>query len=437
MAKFKIGDRVRCNEDEDGRGKGCVGTVVSPSSGDAEIEFDAPFIGWGESKRMWSVKVDKLELVTKESKPAYKVGDKVRSLVERLDVTKGATYDVLRVDEDNVLILDDVGDPFCMSPHEIEFVGAAPAAMKFKVGDHVVGKNNIGFPVDGLIDDVDEYDDKTPYRVEGYWCCADDVRLAEKQPAPLTIRAGGYYKTRDGRKVGPMVDNCGYLRFDGWHYSFSGECCMGGVSGSFHKEERDLVAEWPAEKGCAAAQVDVQREEYGAPATNAAFKVGDRVVYDGKTAVIREILNDSIPYLIEFENDVGYGHDGNGIGKVTLHSRRGWWARHVSAAPATDAAPAIVSRIENGQPKPATRPYVHANRDLAAKEAARLADVNNGQEFGVYELVTTRKVERTYEHEWQRLAVKGETHHARLALQESGLTGMQASRVVQEFVAAA
>lgn len=61
--------------------------------------------------------------------------------------------------------------------------------------------------------------------------------------------------------------------------------------------------------------------------------------------------------------------------------------------PATTTQPAIVCLIENGQPKPATRPFVHANRGAASAEAARLANVNRGQEFGVYVLAESKRDE--------------------------------------------
>lgn len=59
----------------------------------------------------------------------------------------------------------------------------------------------------------------------------------------------------------------------------------------------------------------------------------------------------------------------------------------------TSTQPAIVCLIENGQPKPATRPFVHANREAASAEAARLADKHKGHEFGVYVLAEIKKDE--------------------------------------------
>src|SRR5690606_8250756 len=73
--------------------------------------------------------------------------------------------------------------------------------------------------------------------------------------------------------------------------------------------------------------------------------------------------------------------------------------------------PAIVCLVENGQPKPSTCPQVHPGHDAASTEAARLANAYPGKEFAVYEYKRSAKVEvvrHTYDHEWQRLAAKGE-----------------------------
>lgn len=100
--------------------------------------------------------------------------------------------------------------------------------------------------------------------------------------------------------------------------------------------------------------------------------------------------------------------------------------------------PAIVCLIENGQPKPSDLPHVHRNKVAAGKEAERLAKKYPGKRFGVYEYVQHAEVAKpSYKHEWQRLAAGGETVEARKTLQKTGLTGIQASRVVQEFVAVA
>src|SRR5690606_33760329 len=85
------------------------------------------------------------------------------------------------------------------------------------------------------------------------------------------------------------------------------------------------------------------------------------------------------------------------------------WDDEPAVAPATrwgETGPSIVALIENGQPKPSARPFVHASREAAETEASRLAGKHPGKEFGVYELVATKREE--VKHEWQKLALAGD-----------------------------
>ncbi len=88
--------------------------------------------------------------------------------------------------------------------------------------------------------------------------------------AALKIEAGRYYKTREGRKVGPLVttDNNEYWPFK-WpeqtmYYRVDGYSCPG--ARHLHRDQDDLIAEWP-ETANVGAQVDALAEEYG-PAPN-------------------------------------------------------------------------------------------------------------------------------------------------------------------------
>jgi len=142
------------------------------------------------------------------------------------------------------------------------------------------------------------------------------------------------------------------------------------------------------------------------------FKVGDRVrsltVPDAGYGVVLRV-NDDGSYQVKYETWFG----------VCRESGR----NHVLVTPA-----AIVCLIENGQPLPATRPHVHASVEDATKEAARLASTKKGHEFGVYELVATRREERTYEHEWQRLAAEGRKIDAIKAIRAMTGFGLKASK---------
>jgi hypothetical protein len=197
-----------------------------------------------------------------------------------------------------------------------------------------------------------------------------NVKLSDLVAAPLKIEAGKYYRTRDGRKVGPMEAWC----FGGWHSDRAEHPLNGGVwlddgtakyAGA--KDSPDLIAEWINEPVKAAAPVPVIK-----------------------------------------------------------------WGDIFSFVPT--AEPAIVALIENGQPKPSAAPHVHANETLAAKEAARLAGVHKGQEFGVY--VLTQKVSEpapSYKHEWQRFAAKGEKISAIKELRSVTGLGLRAAKDAVEY----
>lgn len=60
----------------------------------------------------------------------------------------------------------------------------------------------------------------------------------------MQIEAGKYYRTRDGRKVGPTVDCGAYLQVDGYHYSSDGTCSLYGKGEEALIPNRDLIAEW-------------------------------------------------------------------------------------------------------------------------------------------------------------------------------------------------
>lgn len=119
----------------------------------------------------------------------------------------------------------------------------------------------------------------------------------EAQPAapvaePLTIRAGGFYKTRDGRKVGPIkasgrrfdyVWTDGKLTETGDYYSR--DWCD---DGTFHKSkpnhQLDIIAEWieePATKPTTnvAATVDALDDEYGPVVVAVADRDNDTVCF--------------------------------------------------------------------------------------------------------------------------------------------------------------
>lgn len=123
---------------------------------------------------------------------------------------------------------------------------------------------------------------------------------AEAQPAAtLKIEAGRYYRTRDGRKVGPMrrydsdswvAPDCGRLWTDDGQRYF--EIDRGGPS--------DLIAEWQdAPTAPVSAQVDAIAEEYGpAPANDNGAKTSDITISLGlDTGNFHEELDEIIAKL--------------------------------------------------------------------------------------------------------------------------------------------
>ncbi len=299
------------------------------------------------------------------------------------------------------------------------------------------------------------------------------------EPAPLRIEAGKYYKTRDGRKTLVRSNEAGdkdkwpwYCDINSFHaLDAGGKSCTG-------NDDVDLIAEWPDEHAeeatptykigdrVRALKDDIDIIEGNIYTVNdvnkysdgvtirvtddagddwwmctgtfelvaedvARFNVGDQVRYKTTTPSYQAEYTDNIMTIMSIGG-------GDFCDNVELAYGRGYdqTARLIDIELITPNH-AIIARIDDGQPKPANQPYVHADTDAAKAEAARLARVNPGCEFGVYELVDTKREARMYEHEWQRLAAEGETVEARKALQLTGLSGIQASRVVQEFVAAA
>lgn len=192
--------------------------------------------------------------------------------------------------------------------------------------------------------------------------------VAQAQPSALKIEAGRYYKTRDGRKVGPMerfdsdslTDGSGKLwTDDGDRYFFDDR---GG--------DTDLVALWE----------DVANDN----AEPARFKVGDIVMdresVDRDKAVVRAV--DGNRFTIEWFDD----------GKP--NGTTGSWPFDDFDLVEQPSTLSIVALIEDGQPKPATKPKVHADQASATAEASRLALEHPGQRFGVFVLADSKIAER-------------------------------------------
>jgi hypothetical protein len=380
MGKFKIGDRVKMAHKVDGNIATCAATVVHDDisgSYPLAIEFDEKQeFGHGASRHAkegfgWWVDHDDLiplALAPAVAKWEPKVGDRVR-------VVKHCNWH------------------------------GATIPMQLAVGsEHTIEKETAQLEERGI---------KT-YLLSGgenNFYTAQNLELVTP-PATITIEAGRYYKTRDGRKVGPTTKSGDWcqavyaFRIGDWYVRKDGVVNLGFAL----SPESDLVAEW------------VEPVKPAVPA--AKFKVGDRV---------RGVIN-PIEYVI-----IGVRADGS----VDVR-QPGSWCQYTNQRaqdfePIVTASTAIVALIENGVPKPSERPFVHQSEEAATKEAERLAGKHRGQRFGIYVLADTRETDQpNYDHEWQRMAAEGQKIYAIKELR--GLTGQSlksAKDAVEYFLAAA
>lgn len=376
MGKFKVGDRVRLIKSGEYNGFGKYGKTGEEGVVESLDAHDGTYkVAFADCGKTWWAEPGNLELVEQPWQP--KVGDRVR------------------------------------------FTTTAPA-YNAKYSPNGLTIASIEAPnKDGTINVSVLYDDEC-YR---QFCALGDIEPLPTTPT-FTIEPGKFYKTRDGRKVGPMC-----RAGSGERYWLATEALLEGYSsywcenGSFYegREYRhDLVAEWID------APVAPASNDNAAPA-KPRFKVGDWV------KIIHTDYEGELPvggvHRVEKSDDDGF----------ELKSPVGLlYFRHSEAvpAPAVPTPTAIVALIEDGQPKPSARPFVHATEEAARAEADRLAGKHKGQQFGVYVLTTTSKeAAPTYKHEWQRLAANGEKINAIKELR--AVTGMQlkpAKYVVEHFV---
>ncbi len=114
---------------------------------------------------------------------------------------------------------------------------------KFKVGDRVRFKKSYPTSVAGC--------EAVVVAVTNWGVQVDTPSYGRSTESPnslepaFTIETGKFYRTRDGRKVGPATARTGGLggdgpwRLDGWNYDNDGICSnLGG------RNDKDLIAEW-------------------------------------------------------------------------------------------------------------------------------------------------------------------------------------------------
>ncbi|WP_271025319.1 hypothetical protein [Rhizobium sp. RCAM05973] len=378
MSKFKIGDRVRRHSGGTTGyfHVGDTGTVSGiDSHGDCFVTHD------NSGKREFNL-AKFLELVETD-KWVPKVGDRVR-MTRSVDGHKsecGAT--IIHKDGTN-------RQPFVIAFDERQHFGHSAE-----------GRTKDGF---------------------GYWVDGSDIELLPV-PAAFQIEAGKFYKTRDGSKVGPMraVDPDEFYDPE-WKWRSPQEHSPINDAGHWHVDHiqhpKDLVAEWIDEPAVAIAAGNDN-----ASPVKAKFKVDDRIV------AIRN----------SWSGDVKIGDIFTVIeasaGNVRFVDRKGQpngWAD--SNFNLFTGPTAIVALIENGQPKPSAAPFVHGSVESAEKEAVRLAGKHRGKKFGVYVLSSTEELAApTYEHEWQRLAAKGEKINAINELRRITGLGLKPTKDAVEY----
>lgn len=180
------------------------------------------------------------------------------------------------------------------------------------------------------------------------------------------------------------------------------------------------------------------------PQKDPKFEVGDRVVMtravsshisSSPATIIEDRGHRDFRFLLRFDRPEDWMHDGE------IGGQDRYWivgARDIKHAEqprtATPSAHCIVAKMDGNEPRPARQPHIHDSKDLAWAEAGRLAKINRGQEFGVYQFNGSIK-ETMFKYEWQNLAADGREDNAVLALRKhSGIALRPARAAVAEFL---
>ena len=193
----------------------------------------------------------------------FKVGDRVRA-IHRSGLglfLAGKEYEVLGVRDEKITAINERGQRDSWGEDHFEHLPVA--AQTFKVGDRVRLTANEGEGRDsgaiGVIEKITNdyarvlFD--APFNGWGETGRNWHAQLSRLLAAPLKIEAGKYYRTRDGRKVGPIADRGRYYCANEMHYNSDGEC---GLEGRHHpsqdwRDRHDLIDEWVDEPVKAAA----------------------------------------------------------------------------------------------------------------------------------------------------------------------------------------
>lgn len=372
VSKFKVGDRVVSRDYM--FGKDCYGTVDSVDGNGYVYATD----------RTVGCPYGRIHSADIELAPThFKAGDVIRVTTDQDTwVYSGMAGAVIKTAKTNMQV--DFGND---KVWWVDYVNSEAAQLRIHAGKYYV--DTTGKRVGPM--------EIWSAGVEHMWCAEDidgDIYRVDGSSdyGPNLVRewvieAGKTYIDEDGKRVGPMMCHrpSRYIVKPG-----DGRVWLsnGGVYAGFYT--KPLVAEAPE----CAVETEVAEERADEPK----FKVGDVVDYVAGDEIV-ESWSGSVITSVPNGGDQFYHFEHPKCGKGSLMERN--LRLHVQQNTA------IVAKLTNGEPRPSLRPYVHANVESAKAEAQRLADMTPGTEFAVYERVDVRKVEKKYDHEWQRLAAGG------------------------------
>lgn len=299
MAKYGIGAEVY---DEDG----FEGVVVGKRKGFRDVKFKFGTVEMPKAKL--NAADNDNESGSTKARPevcdiAYNVGDRVR-LILSSDYNGNGAYGA--TGEEGVVVgIDDSDKTACIKfdksgqwwaeQSNIELVMSETWVPT--VGDRVRFKDGmvegVGTVVAAAPEDQNFFDwtvrpDEPGnffYEDERFSCMTRHFEVKHLAPAPLTIAAGRFYLTRDGRKVGPVVANASVDKEEGrsgesYPFAIGRDSFTAAGRNGYDTSidmQADLVAEWvePAPEAAVAEATATSLPN---------FKVGDRIrrVSEGK-----------------------------------------------------------------------------------------------------------------------------------------------------------